>query len=212
MEDVTVEGRTLIEGPGPGERPPPRWTSIAGAVGAALLVGSLGSMLAELGDRRRLGGIAIGLLFQVLGVALLVVNRGRRSATAGVGLTAIGLVPLLIFLFVDVDNPSTTIDSVGDFTRTATLILLAAAAIWFVAYRFGPSRGYAIYLAGALLALWLVAVVQIVNQPLVQIGRAWSTSYSPYGSVDSSGSWTNTSPDSDFEADLFTEAEDDLEI
>ncbi len=182
MAEAMIDDTTPAEGPGPEGRPPPRWTSVAGGIGAALLIASLGEALAELGDKRRLGGIIIGLLFQALGVLLLLLNRNRRTATAGVGLTAVGLVPLLVFLFVDVDNPSTTINSVGDFTRTATLILLAAAVIWFVAYRFGPSKGYAIYLAGALVALWLVAVVQIVEQPIAQIGSYWNTTYTTYDS------------------------------
>ncbi len=149
------------------DRPPPSLISLAGAFAGLLLLASLFLLLGDLGGgSRRPGGIVLGLLFELLGVALILMNRGRRGATAGVLLTALGLVPLLVYLFVDVQNPGRTINSVGKFTSTTTLILAVAAVLWLAAYFFGPARRYGFYLGAALIALWLVAIVQIVDQPL----------------------------------------------
>ncbi len=124
-------------------------------------------------------------------MALLLLNRDQRTATAGVALTAIGIVPLLIYLFVDVRNPDRTINDVSSFTSTTTLILLIAASLWLVAYFAGPGRRYGFYLGAALLALWLVAVVQIVDSPLNQVFDGFSTS-SPFTPVDPSFDGTTT--------------------
>lgn len=162
-----------------GDRPPPRISSLAGAAAGLLLLSSLGLFLTEItGDQQRLGGVAVSLLFEGIGVALLLLNRDQRTATAGVALTAIGIVPLLIYLFVDVRNPDRTINDVSSFTSTTTLILLIAASLWLVAYFAGPGRRYGFYLGAALLALWLVAVVQIVDSPLNQVFDGFSTSSS----------------------------------
>ncbi len=192
-------------GPGDGARPAPHAASLAGAIAAGLLLSSLVVALAQLGDHRRIGGILIGLGFEGLGVLLLLAHRGRRAQTGGIGLTAIGLIPLLVYLFVDVDDPSGPIDSVGDFTGTATAVLLVAAALWGIAYCFGPTRGYGIYLGGALIALWLVAVVQIVDQPLSQLatGFTGTSTFQTIGpsegyevSTDpANDEWYNSSPD-----------------
>ena len=169
----TTPGGPTDGRPGPvaqGPRPLPLVTSLAGAAGAVFLLGSLALFLSELnGDSRRLGGLLVCLLFQGLGVGLMVLTRGRASTTTGVGLTALAVIPLVIYLFVDVDNPSKTIDSPSGFTNTATLILLASAAAWLVGYFVGPGRRYGIYLGAALVAMWLVAVVQIVDNPINQI-------------------------------------------
>lgn len=154
-----------------GDRPAPRLDTLLGAGAGLLLLVSLSLFLSELGgDKQRIGGIVIALLFEVIGVALLVLDRDRRSSTAGVTLTAVGVVPLLVYLFVDVRHPGDTIDSAGSFTSTATGILLVAAGLWLAAYFFGPGRRFAFYLGAALLALWLVSVVQILN---TSVGRSF---------------------------------------
>lgn len=162
----------------PEDRPPPGVASLAGAAAGLLLLASLTLFLSELGgDSRRIGGIVLSLLFEALGVGLLLINRSQRSATAGVALTAIGIIPLLVYLFVDVKNPDRTLDSVSSFTSTATAILVLAALLWLAAYAFGPSRRYGFYLGAALLALWLVSVVQIIDTPLSQAFDP----FSPFG-------------------------------
>ncbi len=172
--DGPSDGRPRPVAQGP--RPLPLVTSLAGAAGAVFLLGSLTLFLSELsGDSRRLGGLLVCLLFQGLGVGLMVLTRGRASTTTGVGLTALAVIPLVIYLFVDVDNPSKTIDSPSGFTNTATLILLASAAAWLVGYFVGPGRRYGIYLGAALVAMWLVAVVQIVDNPINQIFNPFSS-------------------------------------
>ena len=160
-----------IAGSAPGEpRPRPTLASLAGVVAGLTLVMSLFWFIAALdNDNRRWPGLAVSVLFQVGGVALVLLHRSRRAETAGITLTAVGVVPILIHLFVDVEDPSNTVDSVSDFTQTATLVLLVAAAAWLAAYFFGPSRRYGIYLGAALVAMWLVAVVQIVDQPINEV-------------------------------------------
>lgn len=174
-------------GPAPeGPRPLPLITSLAGAAGAIFLLVSLGLFLGELtGDGRRMGGVLVCLLFQGLGVGLMMLTRGRASTTAGVGLTALAVIPLVVYLFVDVDNPDNTFNSTSSFTNTATLILLASAGAWLAAYFFGPGRRYGIYLGGALLALWLVAVVQIVDNPIGHVFNPFQaqTTFEPIGNA-----------------------------
>ena len=154
------------------------------------LVISLVSFLTEIGgSNMRVTGLVLSLLFEVIGVTLLVLSRGGRSQTAGVALTAAGVIPLMIFLFVDVRNPSRTISSVGDFTSTATLVLVAAAVLWLVAHLFSPGRHHALYLGAALVAIWLAFTVQIVRQPLQDVTGLFGlggTSVSKFESVGSS--------------------------
>lgn len=157
-------------GPGAGtdgERPPPRPAALLSAGAGLLLIASLVLFLGEIGgNNQRFAGTVVSLLFQAIGVGLLLLARDQRSANAGVALTGVAVVPLLVYLFVDVRNPENTIGDVGDFTNTATLILLAAATLWLAAYFLGPGRRYGFFLGAALVAVWLVAVVQIVDDPL----------------------------------------------
>ncbi|HEX2576627.1 MAG TPA: hypothetical protein VHK88_09795 [Aquihabitans sp.] len=193
-----------------GHRPPPRPTSLAGAAAGVLLVTSLVLALSELsGDRQRLAGVGISLLFEALGVGLLVLGRHRRAAAAGVVLTAIGVVPLLVYLFVDVRNPANTIDDVGSFTSTATLVLLISAALWLVAYVAGPGRRHGFYLGAALVALWLVAVVQIVDSPLSQFADGFAAG--PVAVDETFDSETFDSESStEFDDEFSTEFDDEL--
>ena len=177
-------------GPGDGSRPVPTFGSLAGAVAGLLLVAGLLELLGELGGKHvRLGGIVISALFQVLGAGLLWMNRGQRSATAGVVLFGIGLLPFLGFLLVDVDHPSHTVNSVKTFTGTTTAILATAGIIWLGVYLVGPGRRFGLFLGAALVAFWLIAVVQIVDRPLNQIAGGFenitvgSSSFDPGGST-----------------------------
>ena len=160
-----------------GPRPAPSVPSLVGTVAGVLLVAGLLLLLSELGaDHRRLGGIVVSLLFEALGVLLLLRSKGRRAATAGGTLAGVAVVPLLGYVFVDAGEPSNTFDSVDGFTGTATTILVIAAAIWFCAWFFGPGRRYAFFLAAACLSLWLATQVQLVERPLEQLFAPFSTS------------------------------------
>jgi hypothetical protein len=151
-------------------RPPVAPASLVGTVAGLFMALALITFLSEVsGDNVRLAGLALSLAFEVLGVALMVLASGRRPASAGVALTAIGVVPLLVYLFVDVENPSNTFERASDFTTTATLVLLAAAALWLVAHLYGPGRRHALYLGAALVAVWLAVVVQIVREPVQDV-------------------------------------------
>lgn len=158
---------------GDGDRPPPTIASLGGAVAAVLLVFALSLYLSSVdGDQRRMVGIVLSLGFTVAGIAITWLAQGRRMATAGLGLSALAVVPLVFQLFVDPDDPG-AIETASDFTGTATGVLVVLALLWGAAYLLGPGRRYGLYLGGALLAIWLVAVVQVVDGPLGQITNAF---------------------------------------
>lgn len=172
----------------PQHRPPPALASLAGAFAGLVLLASLFAFLTEVGgDNRRIGGVVLSLLFEAVGVVVILTNRNQRAATAGVALTAIGLIPLLVYLFVDVKNPGRTINSVHKFTTTSTIVLVIAALLWLAAYFVGPGRRYGFYLGAALVALWLVAIVQIIDQPLQSL-------FDPFASASS---FTTLGPSAD---------------
>ncbi|MCB0976255.1 MAG: hypothetical protein KDB02_02240 [Acidimicrobiales bacterium] len=197
-----------------GDRPRPRYSSLLGAVAGLLLAVSLAEFLSSLsGDGRRLAGIAIALVFEFAGVGLVWLAREKHMATAGIALSAIGLVPLVFHLFVDPADPGASIGSVSEFTGTATGILAVLTVLWLAAYFLGPGRRYGVYLGGALVAIWLIAMVQIVDDPLTKVenqlpvlGR--TESFQRIDSDDSSSSVTTD--DSGFSADSTTSG--DFEI
>lgn len=147
-----------------GPRPWPRLPSILAAVGGLLALGSLAIFLSELPERHpRYPGLLVSLLFVAIGVAALLLLRNRPAATAGVVVSAVALVPLLIFAFIDPKRPEPAFSSLQKGKTTVTLILLLAGLAWVAAYLFGPGRGAAFYLGAALLALWGVLLVQIAT-------------------------------------------------
>jgi hypothetical protein len=140
--------------------------SLAGAAAGVLLLVSLAGFLTELdGEGLRLGGLGLSLVFEALGVVLLVVNRGRRSHTAGVALAALGVVPLVFFTFFDLRSGSTLVGG-DDYTLTASIALLVTAVLWFAGHRFGPSSSHVLFLGGALVAIWLAVTIQAVDEGL----------------------------------------------
>ena len=192
----------LLEGPPDGKRPLTSYASLAGTGAGLLLVASLFLLLGEIPiGHRRIGGIAICALFQALGIGLMHLDKGRRAATAGVVLFGIGVIPLLGYLIGDADHPAHTLRNVHSFTTTTTAVLVFCGVVWLVVYRVGPGKRYGFFLGAALLAFWLVAMVQIIDQPLGQVfdpflgsGIGVSTTFTPGGSVDNSGD-TSSFPD-----------------
>lgn len=175
------------------DRPAPTALSLIGAGAAALLVWSMFLFLGDLsGDSQRTGGLLISLLFQAAGAALMFLARDRRSITAGVGLSAVAVVPLLIYLFVDVRNPDNTFGSAGDITGTATAILVLAALVWLIAHFFGPASRHGLFLGAALIALWLVGVVQVIDGSIDQVTPDVDTSFVPIGDdVEADDPWSD---------------------
>ena len=174
-------------GSGAGEdRPVPSVPSLLGAAAALLLIWSMLLFLGDLrGDNQRSGGLLVSMLFLAAGAALMLLARDRRAANAGVGLSAVAVVPLLVYAFVDVRSPENTFGSAGDVTGTTTAILLLAAVIWLAAHFFGPSGRHGLLLGGALLALWLVGVVQVIDGSIDQVPTPVEPTFIPIGdSVD----------------------------
>ena len=191
MNEVPKANRT-------GERPPVSLPSLVGAAAGLTLLGSLAAFLSELtGSRLRMGGLGISLIFEALGVVLLVISGGRRSNTAGVTLTALGLVPLIFFLFVDVDRGSTLVGG-DDYALTATIALLVAAALWMVGHLFGPTRSHALFLGAALVAIWMAITIQIVEGSINQQFDGYQT----LPAVIDDGSLVPTQTDDDMDRRL----------
>lgn len=146
-----------------GGRPPVAVQSLVGAAAGLILLGSLVAFMSELtGDRLRVGGLGLSLIFEAMGVVLLVISNGRRSNTAGVVLTALGVIPLVFLTFFDLDRSKTLVGG-DDITITATVALLVAAGLWLVGHFFGPTRSHALFLGAALVAVWLAITIQIVD-------------------------------------------------
>jgi hypothetical protein len=169
-------------------RPVPSLSAMVGVGGGLLMVAGLFSGLAELDsyDQRWIG-LLVSLLFTVLGVVITVINRSSRSAAAGVALSAIGVIPLTLFLWINADifkdfaGETPDIDPFDGLRGTITLILLTAAGLWLIAYFAGPGRRYGFYLGAALIALWLIPMNQIA---ISAAGDAFQQVSSSFGSVD----------------------------
>jgi hypothetical protein len=145
-------------------RPPVTIASLVGAVAGIVLLGSLGGFLSELsGERLRIGGLGLSLMFEALGVVLLVLSQGRRASTAGVTLAALGTIPLVFFLFFDTNDASNSLIGGDDLALTTSLALLVAAALWLAGHLFGPSQSHALFLGAALVAVWLAVAVQVAD-------------------------------------------------
>lgn len=162
----------------------PSVPSLVGAAAALILIWSMFLFLDDLrGDNQRAGGLLVSILFLSAGAGLMLLARDRRAANAGVGLSAVAVVPLLIYAFVDVRSPENTFGSAGDITGTTTAILLLAAIIWLTAHFFGPSARHGLLLGAALVALWLVGVVQVIDGSIDQVNSPVEPTFVPIGEV-----------------------------
>ena len=154
------------------------------AVGGGLLAAAgLFFVLAEVdGYDQRTTGLAVSLLFVVLGVAISTINRSSRAANAGVVLSLLAVVPLTIYLFANADlfadlSGGEVDGNVFDGIRgVVTLMLGCAAVLWLAGYVLGPGRRFSAYLGAALLALWAIPLFNI------QVSALEDT-VSPFGQV-----------------------------
>lgn len=176
------------------------------AVGGGLMAAAgLFAILGELdGYDQRMVGLAISAVFTVLGVAVTILNRSTRSANAGVALSAVGVVPLVVFLWANSDvfdrffgpDAGSEVDPFDGLSGVITLILLSAAVLWLAGYLFGPGRRYGIYLGAALIALWLVPMNHLALS-------AASETFGPFSTTSSFDSGTDTSGfDSSFDSEF----------
>ncbi|MCB0963845.1 MAG: hypothetical protein KDA98_11190, partial [Acidimicrobiales bacterium] len=100
--------------------------------------------------------ILVSLIFEVLGIGLVLLNRSRRSAAGGVALSLLAALPLVNAVVTDPSDPLAAFDSVSSYRNQQLTILVLLAAVWLALYAFGPGRRYGAYLGGALLALWSI--------------------------------------------------------
>ncbi|MDQ6696440.1 MAG: hypothetical protein M3Z46_03160 [Actinomycetota bacterium] len=168
-------------------RPAPRLPGVLAAAAGILVVSSSILLISQLPrDNRRLTALLLSLAFEALGLVALHLWRNRPAATAGVVVSAIGVVPALVFAFVDPNRPHRAFSSFDHTKGTLTGILGVSAALWVVAYLFGAGRRFGFYLGAALVALWLVSLLQIATSSLERLFNG-STSFS-FGSGRSSDS------------------------
>lgn len=142
------------------------------AAGGLLVISSLVIFITELPHKhRRVSGLLLSLAFEALGVVALVLWRRRPAVAVGVVVSAIAVLAVLVFAFVDPNRPSVAFKTLGRSKGTLTEILAVSAAVWLVTYLVGPGRRFAFYLGAALTALWLVLLVQIVSSVIGSSGR-----------------------------------------
>ena len=204
-------------------RPTPTPTSMVAAGAGLLVTAGLFFLMTEL-DGLEQRGLAIGLslLFVVLGVTLSTINRSTRAAAAGVAISALAVVPLVFSLFADADLLTDlsggTFDgsSWRDLRGTASLVLASAAALWLLGYVLNPSRRFGFYLGAALVAIWLIPIVNIQVDATADLFSSFgsATTFQPVptdpgagsgfdsGLDSGSGSGSEFDSGSGFEADL----------
>lgn len=151
-------------------RPEPRVPGIVASVGGLLVVAGFLNLLDRLPDSgTRIWGVVWSLLLEAAGIAALIRWRRRPAVSAGVAVTALGLGPLVVFLFTDPDRPERSFDTFEGSKHTITLLVLAATIGWLVAWLVGPGRRAGFYLGAALLGLWVVALLQIGSPTATEV-------------------------------------------
>lgn len=146
----------------PGERPLP---SIGGAVGAAagvlVFVGLMAILSDAKGENIRATGIFLSLIYLLGGFCVLLFTQSRRAVAGAVAITGLTVLPLMTYLFVDVDNPANTFDSFDSYRNTQMGILATSMIVWLALHLVGPGRRHGLYLGLALWALWSLPITYI---------------------------------------------------
>jgi len=144
------------------------------------VLSSLLIFIGELPDKhQRIPGLLLSLAFEAIGVVALFVWRRRPTVALGVVVSALGVLPVLVFTFIDPNRPNIAFGSFSRGKGTLTGILVLAAAAWLAAYLLSPGRRAALYLGVALLAVWLVLLLQLATSALERYtGEA--TTFSPF--------------------------------
>lgn len=162
-------------------RPRPRIPSVLAATGGLLIVSSLLIFIGELPDKHpRIPGLLLSLVFLAIGVVALFIWRDRPSIAVGVVVSALAVVPVLVFTFVDPNRPNIAFGSFSRGKGTLSGILALSAVAWMVGYLASPGRRSAFYLGAGLVAIWLFLLVQIATSALERYtGEA--TNFDPIG-------------------------------
>jgi hypothetical protein len=154
-------------------------------------------LIGQFPDRsQRALGVVTSIALEGIAVALLWFWRRRPAYTGAVAVSLLAILPAWFFLVVDV-HAGRPIHGTSDFKVKATLILLLAALGWLALFFVGPVRHQSVFVAGALLALVVIAVIQIaVPTRGLRAGSTTyssSSSYSSGGCVSDSGSYSSGS-------------------
>lgn len=149
--------------------------ALAGAGSFVAVAGAIGlgssNLTTSHGDIRRIPGMVVSVALIAVGILLLTRMSSGPIAVAGATAEAIGF-PALVF-FATVDN-----DDFPPFDFK--LILLVSTIVWLAAYFVPPSRGRAVFLTLALIALPLFVMEQVehISQTPVAVGAAFSHAFS----------------------------------
>lgn len=192
----TVVKRNLLDwiGPRADRRPEPRvGIALAGAGAAMLVFGalviSIDQLVATDGDEgSQYPGLFITLGVVVVGVTLTARFRHGPLAAAGVAASAVALPPFVFFLTFSESSPP-----------SFNTILFLTTAGWLAGYLLGPSRGHSLYLASALVGVWLwflEVTEELFSFPVDFLsGLAVNASGDVIGGTPATSFDTNASPD-----------------
>ncbi len=144
------------------DRPRPHVAGTVAAVGGVLVVVGFTVLLDRLpGASTQGGGLAWSLGLLVVGMASMLLLRGRAAITVGVTVTALAILPLVVYALVDPEDPEASAETVEDLKRNVALGLALLAIGWFVGWLIGPGRRHAVYLGAALVSAWLAVMVMV---------------------------------------------------
>jgi hypothetical protein len=91
----------------------------------------------------------------------MVLLRGRAAITASVTVTALAILPLVVYALVDPEDPEASAETLEDLKRNVALGLALLAVGWFAGWLVGPGRRHAFYLGAALVSAWLAVMVMV---------------------------------------------------
>lgn len=144
------------------DRPRPHVAGTVAAVGGVLVILGFTVLLDRLpGASTQGGGLAWSFGLLVVGIASMVLLRGRAAITVGVTVTALAILPLVVYALVDPEDPEDSAGSLEDLKRNVALGLALLAIGWLVGWLVGPGRRHAFYLGAALISAWLAVMVMV---------------------------------------------------
>jgi hypothetical protein len=145
------------ESPWPARRRRPSFSHLVAAAGGLLVIFGIVTLLSELADSSSGAGLAAMVAAGVVVGAYLALNvvGDGPIASALVVVSLFGAAVPMPFIVSAQDNPG--------IKGSATLMLLVPTAVWALLFFAGPARGRLPYLGAALLGLWLLVGVQVVD-------------------------------------------------
>ena len=148
---------TSVGGPWPERRPDPWLPGLVGVLGGLLVAVGLGGLLGEFAESdggAMLAGFVAAAIVAAAVVLLPRIPRGAPTAAAVTVAFIFAAVPMLFWL--------STTDNLSIKTMV-TLSVLVPTLAWAVCFAVGGTRGRPVFLAGALVGLWLVLSIAVID-------------------------------------------------